>query len=158
MDKSKRDLIITVALLCVLFFFVGKNFLFKKQSSSRAASAEGSHALTPESISILGHIKQNQTLWDAQRSQWEENEWGRDPFYAEGSEAGKFAALPFNVTGIVWDEKMPFAIINDKVLKKGDQIEGYTVVEIKPGSVVFSSGEETVELQLFRASSEPHRA
>lgn len=158
MDKEKRNLIITIGLLAFLFFVVGKNFLFKKNAGHTAVSAGGAQTLTADSLLILTQIKQNQALWDAQVSQWTQEKWGRDPFFAEGSDPGKFSGLPLNLTGIVWDAHMPFAVVNDKVLKKGDVIEGYKVVEIKPGSVVFLTGEETVELQLFRTTQRANPA
>ncbi len=157
MDKEKRNLAVTIALLGILFFSLGKNFLFKKHGGSGTTSVEGSRALTMDNITVLSQIKQNQSIWNAQQSQWDQKEWGRDPFFPEGSESSKFASIPLNLTGIVWDAKMPFAVVNDKVLKNGDMIDNYKVVEIKPNSVIFSTGEETIELQLFQANQKSNR-
>ena len=157
MDKDKRNLIITLGLLAVLFFAVGKNFLFKQNSGGANPLTQGTRPLSVDSLSVLSQIKKNQSLWDAQTAQWDQEAWGRDPFFAEGSEPGKFSALPLNLSGIVWDAKMPFAVVNNKVLKIGDAIEGYKVIEIKPSSVVFLAGEDKVELQLFRANQPANR-
>ena len=150
MDKEKRNLVITVVLLAVFFFLVGKNFIFKKKAVSGAASVGSLQAAG--SVSILSQIKQNQSLWDAQASRWDEEEWGRNPFLPDGSQMGKFGAVPLSLTGIVWDAKMPFAVVNDKVLKAGDTIEGYQVLEIKQSSIIVSAGEEKIELPLFQVN------
>lgn len=152
MGKEKRNLIITVVLLVVFFFLVGKNFLFRKKAASGTTSVGGSQTATAGSVSILNEIKQNQSLWDAQQSRWDQEAWGRDPFFPGGSQTGQFGSVPLSLTGIVWDRKTPIAMVNDKVLKNGDTIEGYTVVEIKPSSIIFSSGENKFELQLFQAN------
>lgn len=43
----------------------------------------------------------------------------------------------FNVTGVVWDEKEPIAIVNGKFLKEGDQILGARIIDIKLHEVRF---------------------
>ncbi|MCM8813119.1 MAG: hypothetical protein NC924_04190 [Candidatus Omnitrophica bacterium] len=43
---------------------------------------------------------------------------------------------PLEVTGILWDEKYPTAIINSRVVKIGDLIEGKTVVDIEQNRVL----------------------
>lgn len=44
---------------------------------------------------------------------------------------------PFSVTGVVWDEKEPVAIVNGKFLKKGDGILGAKIIDIKLHEVRF---------------------
>ncbi len=52
-----------------------------------------------------------------------------------------------SLTGIILGET-PTAIINDMVLKTGDEIAGKKIVQIRENSVIISSGQEEVELEL----------
>ena len=44
------------------------------------------------------------------------------------------------LSGIVWDEAGPIAIINNEIFGVGDVIEGNTIVEIKKDRVILSDG------------------
>jgi len=57
------------------------------------------------------------------------------------------ARFGLSFTGVILGET-PVAIINGVVLKKGDEIAGKKVAEIRQNSVLLSEGDETVELQL----------
>lgn len=80
----------------------------------------------------------------------------RDPFepYLEKEDTGPketkkeaaAAALPeLKVQGIIWGSNMPLAIINNKVIKKDDLIEGARIVSIdKDGVTVFFANRQYV--------------
>jgi hypothetical protein len=51
----------------------------------------------------------------------------------------KPAPQEFKLTGIMWDKQRPMAIINDKLIKKGDKVKDLTVVEIKESEVILES-------------------
>lgn len=42
-----------------------------------------------------------------------------------------------NVTGVVWDEKEPVALVNGKFLKEGDEILGAKIIDIQMHEVRF---------------------
>lgn len=44
---------------------------------------------------------------------------------------------PLNVNGVVWDEKDPIVLVNGRFLKKGDEIIGAKVIDIKLHEVKF---------------------
>ena len=77
-----------------------------------------------------------------------DSEGKRDPFVPlAGLEEGpKLAWL--SLEGILWDPKFPMAIINDKIIGKGDKIEGAEVIEIEKDRVVLRYGEEQSILRL----------
>ena len=52
----------------------------------------------------------------------------------------------FLLSGVLWDIKKPLALLNDKVVGLGEEIEGFKVVEIKEESVRLSDrhGKEQV--------------
>ncbi len=151
MEKSKRDLILALVLVAVCLSLLGKNFIFKKKPAVGVSSLESAQAKSVESVAMLNLIRQNQSLWQEQESEAGQA-WGRDPFMPEGS-GGAGGSAPFDLSGIVWDEKMPIAMVNGRVLKKGDSIENYKVVEIKPSSIVLEAGEEKIELKLFQTNN-----
>jgi len=70
----------------------------------------------------------------------------RDPFQGAVSEQGvggpgtENAASSLSISGIVSGEKMSQAIINGKVVKVGDTIEGFNVIDINLDGVTVSSG------------------
>lgn len=82
---------------------------------------------------------------EARRQSMEERasgRWGRDPFLLEGArlkntegKPTKAPSLNLKLTGIVWDQNRVHAMINDYVVKVGDEIGGAKVVAIRRDSV-----------------------
>jgi hypothetical protein len=52
-----------------------------------------------------------------------------------------------NLNGIVYDNERPYAIVNNKVMLKGDTIEGAALIEIKQDSVKFVFNDKEFELR-----------
>ena len=50
--------------------------------------------------------------------------------------------------GIAWDENNPVAVINDEVVRVGDQVQGHSVVKIEQNKVTLSDGVELIEIRL----------
>ncbi len=67
------------------------------------------------------------------------SDWGRDPFTA-GTSAVELSD-DLVLSGIIWDDKKPYCIINEKVVKAGDEVSGYEIEEIKKDSVTVKSGD-----------------
>ncbi|MFA6349462.1 MAG: hypothetical protein WCY12_00850, partial [Candidatus Omnitrophota bacterium] len=77
----------------------------------------------------------------------EEAEWGRDPFSGRMySSENKASAL--RLIGIIWDEKEPLAMINERILKVGDMIQGKQIIRINSDSIVVDDGSKEIELKL----------
>lgn len=53
----------------------------------------------------------------------------------------------FHLSGILWDEKQPVAIIDDLLLKEGDLVKGALVREINPDEVMLEQDGEFVTLR-----------
>lgn len=155
MNKNKRDLIIAAVLVLLFMLSFLKNVVKRGPAASRAASvaAQAQPAVDTQAVmSSLEQMRQNEKIFSEQEAFWEK-EWGRDPFFPSGSDAS--AGVGLVLSGIVWDEKMPVAMINEKVLKTGDMIEGYRLVSIHQSSVTVASpsGKES-EVRLFESISE----
>lgn len=74
--------------------------------------------------------------------------WGRDPFLLRTSSMVISGLEGLILNGIVWDNENPYAIINDDVMKIGDEIGTMTIVEITKNSVVFEQDGERQTLSL----------
>jgi hypothetical protein len=70
-------------------------------------------------------------------------EWGRDPFLPKGA-----APSASGLTGIIWDEKSPKALINDAIVGVGDKVGNNTVVKIEKDRVILNDGNKDFELKL----------
>jgi hypothetical protein len=79
----------------------------------------------------------------------------RDPFLAsknpekqQPAGAQQKSTIDLKVSGILWDEKVPTAIINSKVLKIGDSIYGKTIVDMERDKVILMEEGELFVLKL----------
>ncbi|MDD5097423.1 MAG: hypothetical protein PHU59_02905 [Candidatus Omnitrophica bacterium] len=52
----------------------------------------------------------------------------------------------FKVKGVIWGGRLPQAIINDKILKVGDSIDGVEIVDIDKTGISLSFGGEIIVL------------
>jgi len=87
------------------------------------------------------------------RPKVEYNKAKRDPFekviihkgggvHVQSGEDGVSRALidSFSVQGLIWGGNFPQAIINNKVYKVGDTIQGATILNIAKNGIIFSLG------------------
>ena len=72
--------------------------------------------------------------------------WDRNPFAPKTTPAKVVAK--FTLSGIIWDQKEPKALINNVVVGIGDEIDGNKVVDIKQDRVVLNDGTEDIILTL----------
>lgn len=73
--------------------------------------------------------------------------WGRNPFTFEEQGSQEKAPGIF-LNGIVWDRKKPQAVINGSIVEPGDEIAGFTVVDIKQNAVVLNNGAGNLDVKL----------
>lgn len=78
----------------------------------------------------------------------------RDPFRKldEGETIVKFSDL--SLSGIFKHEDVFMALINDKILKAGDSIHGFTIIDIDQNEVKLQKGDEQYSLRLFVQTEE----
>ena len=91
-------------------------------------------------------------LFDRLRAETDSLPLARDPFTLKpidkGGAAGGAAAGPLELYGIAWGQAEPKAIINNRIVQPGSEIQGFVVLEIQPDKVILSDGTETVILPL----------
>jgi len=80
--------------------------------------------------------------------------WGRDPFALEAArpkgeaEVRTSFAAGLHVSGIVWDTARVHAIINDSVVKVGDELNGVRIVAIERDRVTVAKGGQRQVIRL----------
>jgi hypothetical protein len=74
--------------------------------------------------------------------------WGRNPFRKREAIHAVFGEI--NVSGIMWDEKNPRAMVNDMIVRPGNKIGSYRVVAIKKDRVILNDGTNDYEFLLQR--------
>lgn len=72
--------------------------------------------------------------------------WGRNPFSLYRGPATTISGLA--LSGVLWDENAPTAIVNEEIVGIGDKIGIYTVVDIQKDKVILTDGTKNYELNL----------
>lgn len=73
-------------------------------------------------------------------------DWGRNPFVLKESSEKMESGL--TLSGILWDQISPHAIVNNMVVGIGEKVENYTITDIRQDRVILSDGAETRELTM----------
>ncbi|MBI3812393.1 MAG: hypothetical protein HY283_09360 [Nitrospirae bacterium] len=113
--------------------------------------------LTPYSLRLTPVVLRAQPLSEI-NTEWLERQekalqWGRDPFALPGqpSGAGVAADGEFHLSAIIYRAGRGVAIINNKILRQGDMVEGRRITEILPDRVVLqgATGEKELRVNKF---------
>ncbi|MEW6008541.1 MAG: hypothetical protein AB1629_02785 [Candidatus Omnitrophota bacterium] len=143
--KNARLIILLVLIIIMVFVW---STSFKKIKRPRIM-AKGSVALEPEKDVKSFVFWQDRMVKGRKVSAFKQ--WGRNPFALT---QGMIAESSFRLLGILWDIKIPQAIINDTVVGVGDVIDGYNVVGIEKNKVILNNGTNTLELILWEEKDE----
>ena len=80
-------------------------------------------------------------------------QWGRDPFVLPGQSTGTVSEAEgeYHLSAIIYRSGRGVAIINNKILRKGDTIEGRQISEILEDRVILQgpSGEKELRVNKF---------
>jgi hypothetical protein len=83
----------------------------------------------------------------------------RDPMQRDAASVEKITFnINLKITGIVWDGEDPMAIVNGRVVKTGDVIQGATIVAVNPASVVARLGERDVTFYIDEGKVETNES
>lgn len=138
--KKTQDILFTIVF--ILFLFIARSFAADSalNAMQKVEKLEKEETAAPPAV-----INRPNVEYKASRL--------RDPFLslivkdiesAEEAKASEAAAKPLpalTVQGIIWGGSFPQAIINNKVVKAGDNIEGVSINSIdKSGIAVFFEG------------------
>jgi hypothetical protein len=135
MENNKVTLVIILGIAAVFSLYYGIT-----------SAPKGKSILPPEEIAVYpagGNLLPGIAVpAKRQAKKTEFKAWGRNPFLP-GS-----AAAVLDLSGILWDEEAPKAIISGNIVAVGDKVEGNTVVDIRPDRVILNDGNKTIELKL----------
>ncbi|MCU0651870.1 MAG: hypothetical protein MUC39_02890 [Candidatus Omnitrophica bacterium] len=149
MDKKRTEIIITVILAGILVLVLLKSMRkisAKFKSSSVPAASALSRAYHPL-ITKGQEVKKAQLPAPIDT----ETKWGRCPFSGKAySATSKTEVINLKLTGIVWDESDPQALINGKVVQRFDRVGQFTVIEIYRDKVKLSQDGKYFEIYLSR--------
>jgi len=147
MGKKRIEIIITSVLILVLILvWVNSVKVLKKRFKPKAKSQ----------VALLSVSSVEPQVVELKEREWNEDkflEWVRCPFcgkrYGEGEEEEEVeVVVDLAISGIIWDEVRPQAIINDEILGEGDSIEGFLIDKIERQKVFLSNKKRKIELTL----------
>ncbi len=146
--KDRIELAITVILI---IFFIALVIAFSQRGKGLAAVSRRG---LPDKFSLSRHFmfdpqRNKGTSFVLDKAAGEIIEIKRDPFsFGLSGETQAIPASDLFLKGIIWDPDNPSAVINDRVLKVGEIIEGFKVVRILRESVILENGVSRLELKL----------
>jgi hypothetical protein len=154
--KNKRTLILlglTIAAsiyLVVDLFFLGKAPRSSRKASDRPAAARAVDGPTvPKPPAVPAATPTRRLAPPPPPDQL----WGRDPFAIDPKRlprgpkaADQFSG--FKITGVVWGPQGYQALVNDRVVRVGDQVDGARILRITKEGVELSKDGETHFLPL----------
>lgn len=145
MENKKLVILIVLGVLAVISLSYGIVAPPKRKSASSSDSQEAS--LQPAAgISGKVVVSGSEGFIPAKRERARSsfNSWKRSPFVPQSLSGNKSLVL----NGILWDQKDPKAIINDKIVGVGDTVAKHRVIEIKKDQVILGIGTERIEIKL----------
>jgi hypothetical protein len=143
-DKQTKQLVITGGLVAVLIFSLLGSL--KKKPAKQVAPAQPltqANAPAPTISSPAGAFKPSDEL--TQQLERLKLSWGRDPF-TFGLDKG-FQIGELKLKGISFGkDRGGFAFINDEIVKKGDTIGEYEIVDVQKDRVFLKRGTQSFYL------------
>jgi hypothetical protein len=144
MDKREKQIIITAVLIVILVIVWINTFKVMREHSKKEIIES-----RPQLSVVRGKtLKGEPVRLTLGKGIKEDLKWIRCPFSGKIYYGGKIENIDLKLQGILWDNREPQAIINNKVIKPGDEIGPYIVVEIKQRTVVLNDGSNIFELRL----------
>ena len=148
MTKLQNQIIITGILITVLIFLILGNLKGAKKKAPRAnAQKEIPVQDVPQGPAKASEDTADQKLLELQKER-AKLAWGRNPFSIP--QAGKeFQKASLMLKGIsLGKDKKAFAFINDEIVKKGDTVGNYEVVEIEKNKVLLKKDDQSFYITL----------
>ncbi|MBP7088440.1 MAG: hypothetical protein KBB01_03990 [Candidatus Omnitrophica bacterium] len=149
MDKKRLEIIFTI-ILVIIFIFVGLRAAkaIKKKTTSKVSVATDIAFKKDSAIPLAQPKTASAMPRDTNsKSTADDISWVRCCF------SGKFYTTQdgvsnLNLSGILWDEVDPQAVINQEIFKREDKIGNYVIVDIQRNKVILNDGEKNLELKL----------
>lgn len=107
-----------------------------------------------KNTSLYGKVtaKENFENFLFKKVERDQNNWRRDPFIQNYRTKGKTSKIyldeEINIEAIVTGDKN-YAIVNGKIVKRGDKIGDYQVISIQKHKIIFSKNGTKKELYIY---------
>jgi len=143
-DKASRLKLILTVILSAAFIFAWANTIkvIQKRFGGGKAQKVYSPTLAVNSVPKIEKSPLAQRIYDHEDGL----EWIRCPFsgkfYIDGGDG------IVTLSGILWDDKTPKAVINSQIVGIGDDIDEYSVVDISRSSITLNNGVKDIEILL----------
>ncbi len=150
MKKAQLELIIIcVCVIIIVFSIAGnlKNKAAKKITLPSAAAPAPAASEQAASIPIAPAVTPAKII-KAQQERTKLN-WGRDPFALSSDIDKENQKTELQLKGISFGkDKNAFAFINNEIVKKGDKVSDYEIVEVEKDKVLLRKGSRSFYLAL----------
>lgn len=148
MSKAVKEIAITAVMVIVLVVIVINNF--KGAGKSKKATEAGRLGKFAEVMPSLAPIPVDKKTLSQQRQRADNLTWGRDPFvYVEAETDKSYRTGALELKGIsLGKDKAGYAFINNEIVKVGDTVGGYDVLEIEKDKVLLRKGSQSFYLTL----------
>ncbi len=141
MDKKRVEIIITAILILIFIFGWANNIKILKKRAGQKTGSQGP-------ISSVSTLKPSPIQMGRDEKYREEKlTWVRDPFSGKIYTSGE-GSRDLKLDGIIWDKKEPLAMINECIVRVGDEIGESKIIDIKPDRVILNDGTRDFELRL----------
>lgn len=143
---------LSLLIFAVIFFYIFfiKGFLMKRHSKPllhkpSVKVEEKNEGTVAESFDLYKPFKTEEIF------SLSPEEWGRDIFVlVMPEEVEEFRMLePPRLTAIVKDSKRTFAVLNGKIVKEGERVDGIAVKKILENSVIIDRGAGEEHVYIF---------
>ncbi|MBN2226593.1 MAG: hypothetical protein JW763_04450 [candidate division Zixibacteria bacterium] len=150
MNPKTRQISIGIVFVAALIYGISE---FTATDSKTAKPVESQ----PQAASTIMH-PQTAEKNTIDLGKYEQLPWGRDPFYlAQGEQPTTPASSPnstsWTLNGILFNALAPSAVINKRVVRTGDQINGARVVKIDKRQVTLEKDGEQIILHMNKETS-----
>ena len=140
MKKRRMEIILILFLIAIFVLLISRAVLMFNRA----------HRAKPKApVGLLGREVGNQPDTFNKIQQDEKLEWSRDPFSGKiYVDKNGTSEIDLSLSGILWDEKTPRALIGNEIVKQGSMIGKYMVVRIDKNRVILNDGTKDMELTI----------
>jgi len=148
MDEKKRKLIIYVIFIAAVIW--GISNIGGDKHGTNTVNSDKPTASSRKIVSAHPIKKINIAEYEALK-------WGRDPFVRATAEietgSGSNTSPRWVLSGILYSDTNPSAVINKKVVRSGETVDGATVVEIDRQQVILDKDGLQFNLTMAKEAS-----
>jgi len=149
MDKKRIEIIVTSFLVLILIFvWLNSIKVLKKRIVQKVKFPAAAQSADFLKLELIGLEKEVFVKEEKERNEDASLVWVRCPFCGKLYGEQEVMVVDLAVSGIIWDEVNPQAIINSKILAEGDSIGGFSIEKIEKQKVILSDGKKRIELNI----------